>query len=77
MKKNDPLIEKERKILAVQNAILDALEPLSDEGRVRVMRAVSAYYAPIDPKMLDRIILDRAKLIADADAEEEKGEGDE
>lgn len=49
---SDPIIERERQMLAVQSQLLDILEPLNDEQRIRVMRAVSALYADVNDDAL-------------------------
>jgi hypothetical protein len=58
---SDPLIDAERHLLEVQKKLLDVLDPFDDEARIRIMRAVAAYYAPINANTLDKLILRREK----------------
>lgn len=66
----DAIIEQERTMLKVQLELLDILEPLTDEAKFRVLRAMAAYYAPIDQRFLDEMVLKRVK--AEKTAQEKK-----
>jgi hypothetical protein len=57
--KVDPLIENERQVLKAKLLILDALEPLSDEGRIRVINASVAYFGKVDDDDLYQVALRR------------------
>ncbi len=58
----DCLIEQELKVLETQKRLLGIIGPFSDEARFRILRAVEAYYQPVDPRVLDALILKRAKI---------------
>ena len=57
----DPIMLQEEKLLQTQIRLLQILEPFNDEARIRIMRAVAAYYQPVDKRILDEIMVKRAK----------------
>lgn len=58
----DPIIEREREVLRVQARILDILEPFDDAARIRIMRAVEAFFSEVKDDDIYPIALERMAL---------------
>lgn len=71
----DPLIEAERRVLAVQQKILDLLEPFSDDQRCRLIAAAKALLEKTPDEILYQIALRRAAALDSAGEPDDGGRG--